>query len=60
MGEHTLTIRHDPDYHGEARFTSEDGVRVLTFGSKDPTPSARTIVTMLRDLAEDVCRTRDG
>ena len=53
MNEHTIIIRHDPTFDGEARFTSEDGRRVLTFGAKDPEPSARSIVALLRTLAED-------
>ena len=51
MNEHTITIRHDPTYDGEARLSSEDGRRVLTFGARDPEPSARSIVQLLRDLA---------
>ena len=52
MNEHTIIIRHDPDFDGEARMTHEDGRRVLTFGARDPEPSARSIVTLLRDLAD--------
>ena len=52
MSEHTITVRHDPTFDGEARFSSEDGRRVLTFGAKDPEPSARSIVALLRDLAD--------
>ena len=51
MPQTTITIRHDPAYDGEARMSTEDGVRVLTFGAKDPEPSARSIVALLRDLA---------
>ena len=52
MSEHTITVRHDPDYDGEARFSSEDGRRVLTFGARDPEPSARSIVALLRAMAD--------
>jgi hypothetical protein len=52
MSEHTITVRHDPTFDGEARLTVEDGRRVLTFGAKDPEPSATSIVALMRAMAD--------